>query len=236
MFLSLDGDETHVWRVELEPAEPLLSRCMPLLTEDELDRAARFRFEKDRCQYAITRGVLRLLLGEYLQQPPESVRFRYNPQGKPELDAPNHPEVIHFNVSHAHGLAVLAFARGRRVGIDIESSQRDLEYEKLAERFFSPGEVANLCPIPEPDRRRAFFACWTRKEAYIKAKGEGLSLALNQFEVSLAPDTPHALLHVDGDPDEPSRWFFLDLAVGPEHAGALVVEGPPTPVRSFQFE
>ncbi len=233
--LSLGRDEVHVWRASLKLLEAHLARFDQTLAAEERERAARFRFEKDRNQYIVTRGVLRTLLGRYLEQPPAIVGLRYNPQGKPELDMPADPDTVHFNVSHSHGLALLTFTRGRLIGVDIEAIRDDVERDKLAKRFFSPREAAKLRALPQAVQQKAFFDCWTRKEAYIKARGEGLSIGLDQFDVSLAPGEPPALLRVEGASEEPSGWFIADVAPGPEHAGALAVQGPTVPTHCWQY-
>jgi 4'-phosphopantetheinyl transferase len=165
--------------------------------------------------------VLRAILGGYLNQGPECLSFCYNSQGKPALDG----DAIRFNVSHSHGVALYAVTRGREVGIDIEHIRFDLAVAEIAERFFSRREVVMLRALPAEVQRQAFFLCWTRKEAYIKARGEGLSLPLDQFDVSLAPGEPAAVLGTQRDPSEASRWSLQELTPAPGYVAALAVEG-----------
>jgi 4'-phosphopantetheinyl transferase len=216
-------DAVHVWRIALEVGNPLLTRLREILTDDERRRAARFHFEKDRHHFTAARGTMRILLAGYLARPPEEVRFAYSNYGKPRLaDESN----LRFNLTHSHGLALLAVTRGREIGVDVERlREMERDGEQLAERFFSPREAAVLRSLPTRLRREAFFHCWTRKEAYIKAHGMGLSLPLDQFEVSLHPDEPAALLATQHDPPEVQRWSLRSLFPGEGYVATVAVEG-----------
>lgn len=222
----LTTDDVHVWRIALEVGDPLLARLRDTLADDERKRADRFHFEKDRRHFTAARGAMRILLAGYLTHRPEAVRFTYSNYGKPRLMDVDNPSDLRFNLSHSHGLALLAVTRGRDIGVDLERL-RDMERdgESLAERFFSPREVGALRSLPPELRREAFFHCWTRKEAYIKAQGQGLGLPLDQFDVSLHPDEPAALLATLHDPPEVRRWSLRRLNPGEGHVGALAVEG-----------
>jgi 4'-phosphopantetheinyl transferase len=193
------------------------------LSPDERARAERFHFARDRDHFIAGRGLLRVILARYLETEPGTLRFEYGRHGKPRL-ASTAGDGIRFNVAHSRGLALYAVAVGRELGVDIERIEPRLE-QGIAERFFSPGEIATLRSLPPPVQREAFFACWTRKEAYVKARGEGLTLGLDQFEVSMCPGEPAALLHTASDPDEARRWSLQELAPGPGYAAALAVEG-----------
>jgi 4'-phosphopantetheinyl transferase len=201
-----------------------MARLCQVLSADERDRAARFHFDRDRRRFMAGRGLLRLILARYLDRPPGSLRLSYGPRGKPALAESRGTPPLRFNVSHAAGLALYAVGRDRELGVDVERIAPELE-AGIAERFFSPREVAALARVPPDRRSESFFACWTRKEAYVKAKGDGLALGLDQFDVSLAPGEPAALLHVDGDPGETVRWSLLALDPGTGYAAALAVEG-----------
>jgi len=222
--LSLGSDEVHVWRASLHLEASRLESLLPTLAEDERARAARFYFPKDRDHFVAGRGILRALLARYLGAHPADLRFRYSPKGKPALVPEFDAGALRFNVSHSHGLALYAVTRGHDLGVDVERIQPRLE-ERIAERFFSPREVAALQTLPPPLQHEAFFACWTRKEAYIKATGEGLSLGLDQFAVSLVPGEPAALLWTEGDPQEARRWCLHALDPGPGYAAAICVGG-----------
>jgi len=192
-----------------------------VLSADERERAARFRIERGADRYAVGRGALRMLLGRYTGTEPGALVFQYNGFGKPELTGSD----VCFNLSHSHDIALVAVARGRAVGVDVERIREQVMIDRIAERFFASGEARAVAALP-PDRQvRAFFNCWTRKEAWIKARGEGLSIPLNSFEVTLAPGEPARLVATRPDEEEASRWTLRDLPCGPEFAAALAVAG-----------
>jgi 4'-phosphopantetheinyl transferase len=222
---ALTPDAVHVWRISLDIGDTMLSRLRAILADDERQRADRFHFEKDRRHFTAGRGALRTILAGYLGRRPEEVRFDYANYGKPLLAGTN--ETLRFNLSHSHGLALLAVTLAREIGVDIEFIRDNLERdgELLAERFFSRQEVAVLRSLPTDLRREAFFHCWTRKEAYIKAHGMGLSLPLDQFDMTLHPDEPAALLATRHDPAEAQRWSMRSLLPAAGYVGALAVEG-----------
>lgn len=221
----LSGSEVHVWRASLMRREDELYTLLRSLSEDELYRAYRFRFPRDRARFIAARGILREILGRYLHTPPERVRFGYNAYGKPELLDAEERERVRFNLSHAGRMALFAFAPEREVGIDVETLRGDLAVEDMAAEFFSRSEVQTLLTLPAGVRTRAFYNCWTRKEAYIKARGMGLSLPLGSFDVSLAPSEPAVLLATRGDERDASRWSLREIDVGAAHVAALVFEG-----------
>jgi len=219
-------DDVHVWRIALEMSETMLARLREILAEDERRRAVRFHFEKDRRHFTAGRGALRMLLARYLGRRPEEVRFVYSNYGKPRLADSDNGGNLRFNLTHSHGLALLAITRGRDIGVDVERlREMERDGEPLAERFFSPREAAVLRSLSPELRREAFFHCWTRKEAYIKANGKGLSLPLDQFDVTLHPTEPAALLATHHDPTEARRWSLRSLHPGEGYVGALAVEG-----------
>jgi 4'-phosphopantetheinyl transferase len=195
------------------------------LAADERARAERFYFQRDRERFVVARAALRAILGGYLNSTPESLSFCYGSRGKPALAADCSQDAIRFNVSHSGDVALYAVTRAREVGVDVELIRPELNAERLAERFFSPREIDTLRTLPADLRRHAFFLAWTRKEAYVKATGDGLSLPLNQFAVSLIPGEPAALLSAEGDPREALRWSLRELTPGPGYVAALAVEG-----------
>lgn len=223
--LLLGCDDVHVWRATLDETPSGIDTFLHTLAADERTRAELFYFPRDRERFIVARGVLRAILGLYSNSAPECLSFRYSSHGKPSLALESGGTAIRFNISHSHGVALYAVTRAREVGIDIEFLRSDLEGERIAERFFSQREIATLRALPRDLRESAFFRCWTRKEAYIKAKGEGLSLPLDQFDVSLTPGEPAALLSTQRDPDEARRWSLQDLTPAPGYAAALAVEG-----------
>ena len=223
--LILSNDEVHVWRAPLDVPELHVRSLWYLLTGDECQRAERYVFEKDQRHFVVARGLLRVLLGRYLGQDPQHLRFTYGPHGKPALATDMGGDTLRFNVSHSYGLALYAMTRGREIGVDVERIRPEVAQETIAEHFFSPREVTILRALPMLLQAPAFFACWTRKEAYIKARGKGLSVPLNSFSVSLIPGKPAELLDVQSDPEESSRWSFLELVPDSHYVGALAVEG-----------
>ncbi len=223
--IRLDRDEVHIWQAELEESSAQIYRYLDTLAEEEKSRAERLYFQRDRHRFIIAHGILRAILGLYLDRAPHVLSFCYGSHGKPALEFEPVADAIHFNISHSHGVALYAIARGREVGIDVERNRREVDADQIAARFFSPREIATLRGLPADLRKYAFFACWTRKEAYIKARGEGLSLPLDQFDVSLIPGEPAALLCTRPDPDEAGRWSLRELALASGYVAALAVEG-----------
>jgi 4'-phosphopantetheinyl transferase len=231
--LSLPAHEIHVWRASLDQPQGL-KNYLATLAPDERQRAARLHHPKDREHLIVARGLLRALLGRYLGINPASLVFRYSAHGKPAL-AGLLTEDVRFNLSHSHGLALLAFARGRDLGIDLEYARREVATQQVAERFFSPAETVSLRALPADQQAEAFFNCWTRKEAYVKARGDGLALRLDQFDVSLAPGEPAMLLGTRAEEDQAARWLMIELAPGADFKAALVVEGRDLRLRCWQW-
>jgi 4'-phosphopantetheinyl transferase len=231
--LALDVREVHLWQAALDgrPADIFES----FLSPDELIRANRFHFIKDRNHFVVARGLLRNLLAAYLGVNCSELRFSYGAQGKPFLLLDSQLQ-INFNVSHSHGRAAFAFSRGRELGVDLEYVKDNFADELIANRFFSRAEVLALRTVPADLRKQAFFNCWTRKEAYIKARGEGLSMPLDQFDVSLRPAEPVALLNNYREEREVSRWSMQSIPAPEGYVGALVVEGHDWQLKSFSFE
>lgn len=210
--------EVHIWVLRQgdgQSTQPLRESLSP----DERDRASRFRFDKHRDQYVLTRGILRSLLAGYSGIPPKEISFQYSKYDKPSL-AQTHD--LDFNLSHTEGMAIFGFTRGHRIGVDIEHLRSNFRADEIAERFFSAAEREALRGIPEARRHECFFRIWTRKEAYIKALGEGLSHPLHQFDVSW--DSPAALLETRPDASEARRWQLENLEIAPQFAAAAAVE------------
>ncbi|WP_245876318.1 4'-phosphopantetheinyl transferase family protein [Tychonema bourrellyi] len=234
--LILNSDEVHVWRVDLEMRASCLQSLQESLSTDELKRAERFYFQKDRAHFIAARGILRKILGCYLNKNPNELRFSYNPYGKPSLVTAVSEYKLCFNLSHSHGIALIAVEQNREVGIDIERIRKDFPYQQIAESFFSPFENAVLRSLPEHQQLRAFFTCWTRKEAYIKAVGKGLSIPLNGFDVAIAPGEPAALLNFLENPKEVSRWSLIELIPGLDMVATLAVEGDRFKILCWQWQ
>ena len=236
----LGEGEVHVWRAGLEPGGPELRRLWEILSTDERQRADRFHFQRDRVHFVAARGGLREILGRYTGATAESLRFSYDSFGKPSLSGPSTSveaggAPLRFNVSHSGGVALYAVAVGRALGVDIERVREDFAGLDIARNFFSPHEVAALSALPADERPTAFFDCWTRKEAYIKALGEGLSHPLHLFTVSLTPGQPAALLRTDDDPAEAARWSLVELFPGEGYRAALAFEGEVSSLRCWRW-
>ncbi len=229
--LKIEMGEVHVWRAGLDRADSVVQELRETLGADEIDRANRFHFERHRRDFIVGRGLLRRLLGLYLGVEPAALKFSYGPYGKPALDSSDR---LRFNMSNSHGVALFAFSEGMNVGVDVEHIRADFASEDIARRFFSAVEVANLCALSGEEQVEAFFRCWTRKEAFIKVTGKGLSQSLEEFDVTLAAEVPAALLRVRDD--EAERWELFDVEVGEGYAGALAVEGRVSVVRFWELK
>jgi 4'-phosphopantetheinyl transferase len=226
--------DVHVWRAELTDAVAEIPRLRALLTPDEKCRAERFHFQRDYTRFLTARGILRIILGRYLNREPEDLRFTYGRYGKPALNDMG-TDALYFNLSHSDGLAIYAITRGRELGIDLEQIRSERAAKQIAERFFSPREVAALRALPQSMQAEAFFSCWTRKEAYIKATGRGLAVALDRFDVSVVPGERVVLLQTLDNWREASRWSLRALDPGPGFAAALAVEGYDWVLSCWQF-
>jgi 4'-phosphopantetheinyl transferase len=199
--VHLEKDEVHVWQAALDSAHA--KALAPLLSPDERARAERFKFQSDRQRFISARGVLRLILGRYLNLDPASLRFAYNPNGKPALTPDCGGDVLEFNMSHAHGLMLCAVTCRRAIGVDLEWIRPDVVDAPMAAYCLSARELAAFDALPDNQRPAAFFTAWTCKEAYLKARGEGLGFGLQRVEVLLAPEKPNP------DEPEPNTKSFL---------------------------
>lgn len=231
--LTLSADGVHVWYAKLD--DHTADSLKTLLTEDEISRAERFHFAEDRNHFIVARALLRKLLAAYSGIDAAELRFSYAEKGKPSLEV-GQRNAINFNLAHSNGVAIYAFSRGREVGVDLEFMREDVAAEDVAERFFSSREIDTLRAIPAELRKQVFFNCWTRKEAYIKARGEGLSMPLDEFDVSLAPGEPAALLRNHKEPAEVTRWTMQSIPVPSGYVAALVVEGHDWSLKTFRVE
>jgi 4'-phosphopantetheinyl transferase len=216
----------HLWSLRLDPSPAAVAALEALLSPDERERAGRFRFDKHRRQYAVGRGALRTLLGTYLDRDPARIAFSYGPRGKPYL-ATLAASGLQFNLSNSDERALIGLVLGREIGVDLEFAKPMPDCEEIAERFFSASEREVLRSLPAERKEEAFFNCWTRKEAYLKAVGEGLAAPLDSFDVTLAPGEAPRMLTLEGDAERARRWFFADLRPAERYAGALAIEGEP---------
>jgi 4'-phosphopantetheinyl transferase len=227
--ISLAADELHVWRASLDRAPEVAAQLEAVLAPDERERATRFYNSRLSARYVVGRGLLRILLGRYAKVPADEVELVYGEHGKPRLAGPG----PWFNLAHSGPQALYAFCSSAEVGVDVEIANPDRANRRVAERFFAPGEVERLLSLPEALQPRAFLSCWTRKEAFIKARGDGLSLALDSFEVTLTPSEPPAVVRTAWSAQEPEEWTVVDLsdpggrfiaAAAGRHPGWRVVE------------
>ncbi len=232
--LTLSPEEVHVWRVALDQPASYLQRLKRTLSADERLRAEHYCFEQDSRRFIVGRGMLRTLLGRYVGIEPSRLQFCYGTHGKPRLAATVSDAMLRFNVSHSQGLALYAITLRREVGVDLERMRCIADWAQIAARFFSLAEQAALASVTPTKKLEAFYNCWTRKEAYIKARGEGLSLPLDQFDVALLPGEPAALLCTNDDPMGPARWSLRELRPCPGYVGPLAVEGHAWRLRCYQ--
>jgi 4'-phosphopantetheinyl transferase len=227
--LTLPADEVHLWRIDLATVAPGEQRWRQILSADERTRAERFHFARDRQYFTATRALLRTVLAGYVASDPKQLEFRYSEKGKPSLhaslNAGHSGNQVEFNVSHSGGLALLAFARGHALGVDVEKIRQEIDTEALAHRFFSSYEQSQLTALPSSEKYPSFFRCWTRKEAYIKAVGTGLSLPLDQFDVSVHPGEENALRSTRPDHAEAALWSLREIPAGDGYVAALCVRG-----------
>lgn len=219
--LHLEPFQAHVWRAHLDLHINALDQLKATLSRDETQRAARFHFPADRDRFIAAHGCLRNILARYLHCKPGQLSFSTNPYGKPVL--PDHK--LEFNLSHSGDVALVAITHEQKVGVDLECIRQGISSQVIARQYFSKSEVAELQTLPPEQREIAFFTCWTRKEAYIKAQGLGLSLPLESFDVSLTPNEPAILRATRPDPQEAARWTLLSLHINSDYAAALAVEG-----------
>jgi 4'-phosphopantetheinyl transferase len=230
---ALGPGEVHVWRAPLLHPADRLAAFHALLSDAERERAARFRFPVHRDRFIAGRGIQRDVLSRYLGIPPAALRYRETAHGKPLLEPAPSLIDLRFNVSNAGDLALYAVTLGREVGVDLEQVKTMPDARGVAERFFSATEVAFLQGLPPQEVEPAFFRCWTRKEAYVKAIGEGLSMPLHQFDVAYARGEPARILRTRPDPAHAGRWAMESLEPGPGYVGALVVEAGGTTLTRF---
>lgn len=221
---KLHLETVQIWSVRLAASPAALERFQSLLCPEEQSRAARFKFEHLRQSFALSRGVLRALLGSYLLCAPESVQFVYGKKGKPAIAA---PAQLQFNTSHSGEVALYGFSLDQEIGVDIEQFRPMDDMQSVAARFFSAPEVADLNSLSPDERVAAFFRCWTRKEAYIKATGDGLSSPLDGFRVTFLPHETPRVTEFFPSPHDSREWSLHNIEVPAGYAGALAYHGKP---------
>ena len=225
----LTSQEVHVWLARLDDASFCEECCQCLLSSEEKNRASRFKFAKDRRHYIASHAALRSTLSSYLPVAPEDLQFSTDPNGKPTLTQIPAKLLVQFNLSHSNEIALIAVVRERQIGVDAEWVKQDFPFLEVAQRFFSAKEVAALTALPTQLQRLAFFKCWTGKEAFLKAKGTGLSGELDEVEIVLNPDGG---VRVNGTLP---NWTLVELIPSDGYVGALVFEGQQCRLKCFQW-
>lgn len=228
--------EVHLWLVDFPLVREHLISLAGFLSPDDEARASRFLFPEDRERFILSRGALREILSRYLGHAPGEILFTYTRQGKPILAREIERRDISFNVSHTESLALIAIYDGRQIGVDVEMIDQNRMTTAVARRFFSPSEVEKLLALPAEVRESAFFNGWTRKEAYLKAIGAGLTMSLDAIEVTLAPGEDARILKIAGDSVAASKWTLIHLVPKPGYVGALVAEGHPDKLICYRWQ
>ena len=222
--LTLSKSDVHVWRAKLDLPIERVQQLAEILSADEVRRAERFYFEQDRVRFIVGRGILRTILSCYLGIAANQLQFCYSSRGKPDLVQKLGGDRLRFNLSHSQGLVLYAVTRDHAIGIDVEHIRPIAEADQIVKSFFSDYEKKVYHNLPPHQKQVAFFNCWTRKEALIKAIGEGLALPLDSFDVFITPGEPAKLLRIKGD-EASKHWSIQELTIDRNYASALAVEG-----------
>ncbi len=219
----LQNDEVHLWCADLNVPENTYKMLAKYLNNEEQNRAARFIREQDRSHFIAARGILRNILSRYINIAPHNIEFEYGEKGKPSLILEQNQRKIYFNLAHSNHLAIYAITSINHLGIDIEYSKRNIEALDIAERFFSKNEIASLRVLPSAEQLSGFYKIWTRKEAFVKAIGVGLSHPLDQFSVDGSLDKSAIKLHTQ-NPSIKNDWYIYNVAISQEYVAALSLE------------
>lgn len=233
---DLTRDGLHVWRILLSQSGEVVRKLEGHLSVDEVQRADRYRSERDRTQYVVAHGALREVLSDYTSQTPRDISFGRTTTGKPFLLDTQGAECVRFNLSHSGEWAIIALALSTEVGIDIEQIDSDISVEAVAERFFSHSELAALREVPPRQRTFAFFTAWARKEAYVKARGEGISNRLSGFSISIDPEKNAVLLADSMDEYATLHWRIYPLDIAHGYAAAIATEGAMDRLRTMSWK
>ena len=233
IFLGISYNSADLWNCTFDLNRTSIPHYLSLLSEHELLKAKKFKFEIDRERFVISRGILRILLGSYLKKNPRKIEFEYTTFGKPFV---KNEDNIKFNISHSGNMAVFGFVKHVEIGVDIEKIKDNFDVLQLAQNFFSNSEIETLEKQPKEELQRAFFRCWTRKESFIKAEGSGLSFPLNEFSVTLDNDQNAELLSTDWDSREKLNWNLFSFKRGTQYVGALAVRKKLTGIHYFDWD
>lgn len=213
-------NQVHIWLINFEKAEKNRADFKKLLSQEERERAARFYFDKDTLRYSVTRALLRSVLAKMLHVTPQEIEFIHNQYGKPAL---NQKTNLYFNISHSGNYGLMAITDRTEIGVDVEHFRKEMTAENIAQRFFSPKEVADFNALPKEQKLEGFFNCWTRKEAFIKAVGMGLSLPLNSFDVTLTPGVEPHVLDVRYNNIPKTQWHLQNIVMEEKYAAAFIL-------------
>jgi 4'-phosphopantetheinyl transferase len=230
------SNEVHVWRAFLNQTRLQREKLLKFLSADELARAAKFHFESDRNRYILARGILRTILGHYLSKSPDLLHFEYTSHGKPKLSTNAGYDALDFNLTHSGEFAMYAIAKRRNIGIDIEKIRSDIAIAQIADKFFSPPEISFLQGIDKDKLPDVFFQLWTRKEAFIKATGNGFSLPIEHVDVSLTSERILSPIILSGNYKENAHWYVQDLFPGKGYTAAMVVEGSDWELSCWNYD
>ena len=216
------NNNAHIWLIRYDQSDLLLEESKYILSDAEKQRASRFHFEIDRKRFSVTRGLLKKVLSKITSKPAQEIQFQFNKHGKPELIGSS--KNIYFSVTHSGNLGLIAISDLAPIGIDVEQFRKKMITEKIAKRFFSKLEVEAFLTLNENEKLQGFFNCWTRKEAFIKAVGKGLSIPLNTFDVTLKPNEPAQLLAVRYKNETSNEWVLRDIKVDDGYASAVILK------------
>lgn len=232
--IKLQEGFIDLWYAKLDQSDSLIQKLITSLSDDEFSRAEEYRFDRDKNRFIVGRGILRNIIGRYLNIKPGLVNFRYGKYGKPYLSNNHHEREIKFNLAHSKDVAVYAFALGKEMGVDVECIREMPDVDHIASSFFSPREVIALRSIPENQKLEAFFNCWTRKEAYIKALGDGLTHPLDQFSVSFLPGEEPEVLEISNSM-KPGKWSLKSFSIRDNYIAAVAVENCDYDMRLWKW-
>lgn len=227
----LEEGTLHLWYVDV--GAKLDNRYYNLLSGEEKIKAGKYRFTRDQYMYITARAVLRILSGHYLKKDPIDIVFNYGPYGKPYFQDENS---LMFNISHSGSKAILGFGKVSAIGVDIENIKDNFDVLGIAGKFFSKSEIKSLEETPQEEQNKAFFRCWTRKESFIKAKGDGLSLPLDSFSVTLDDDIKARLIETKWNPSEKESWEIFSFVPDDKYIGAVSVKGKVQKIKYWNWE
>jgi 4'-phosphopantetheinyl transferase len=228
--MSMSDPKAEIWTIQLDHASIQMDLCEEVLSTDEQERAAKFKFQRDRRRYIVAHATLRSILAAHMTKSPQELTFTHGKNGKPYLAGTDIERDIQFNLTHSHEVALLAVTRGQEIGVDVEYMNRDFAFTEVAERFFTASEVQALLALPVPLQKQAFYKCWTSKEAFLKAKGTGLSGELGEVTIELIDN--HSVKVKATLPD----WSLTELMPCDGYVGALVLEGVQPQLKYFTWQ